>query len=685
MKKVPANVRKEMERLVKDLNYHAYRYYVLDRPVISDPEYDRMFSRLRDLEEEFGMVLPGSPTRRVGAPPLEKFEKVRHAEPMLSLDNAFSEEEVLDFVGRIKRHLKIEEDIAYTVEPKYDGLAIELTYRGGALERASTRGDGTVGEDVTQNVLTIGSVPLRLETKGAPEVMDVRGEVYMDISEFEELNRKRAEAGEPLFANPRNAAAGSIRQLDPSVAASRKLRLVCYGVGALRGREFKSQWELIRWLREARVPVPEVRRVTGADEVLKALKAIEEAREGFSFEADGAVVKVDDMELQKKLGAKTREPRWAVAYKFAAHRGVTVIREIEPSVGRLGTITPIAHLEPVRIGGVTVSRSTLHNWDEVERKDIRQGDTVLVERAGDVIPHVIEVFTDKRTGKERRFPPPGKCPVCHSDVVQEEGGVAHRCIGLNCAAQVQERIRHYASRSAMDIEGLGEKNVALLYSKGLIRHFSDLYGLKKRKNDILELPRFAEKSAQNLMEAIEESKHGTLAKFLFALGILHIGEFAARLIARNYESLDKLEGVSEEEIASIKQMGEKSAASVARFFNDPGNIKTLRKLRKLGLRLSNPDYQGAEKAAGLGPLDGLTFVITGTLPVPRAEVKEQIEAAGGHAAGSVSKSTDYLVAGEEPGSKLDKARELGVAVLDYEGLRKLLTKKGPAGGQMKLL
>jgi DNA ligase (NAD+) len=683
MKKAPARVRKEMERLVRDLNDHAYRYYVLDSPVISDPEYDRMFRRLRDLEEEYGVVLPDSPTRRVGAPPLEKFEKVRHAEPMLSLDNAFSEEEVLDFVGRIMRHLKTEEDITYTVEPKYDGLAIELTYRQGVIERASTRGDGTVGEDVTRNVLTIGSVPLRLEIEGAPEVMDVRGEVYMEISEFEELNRRRGEAGEPPFANPRNAAAGSIRQLDPSVAASRKLRLVCYGVGAVRGKEFKAQGELIRWLGEARFPVPEVRRAEGAREVLKALKAIEEARNEFSFEADGAVVKVDDMELQKKLGVKTREPRWAVAYKFAAHRGETVIRKIESSVGRLGTITPIAHLEPVQIGGVTVSRSTLHNWDEVERKDIREGDTVVVERAGDVIPHVIEVFTEKRTGKERRVPPPGKCPVCHSDVVQEEGGVAHRCIGLNCAAQVQERIRHYASRSAMDIEGLGEKNVALLYSKGLIRHFSDLYRLKERKEDILELPRFAEKSTQNLMEAIEESKKGTLAKFLFALGILHIGEFAARLIARNYESLDALKEVSSEKLVSIKQMGEKSAASVARFFGDPENIKTLRKLRQLGLTLSNPDYQREKR--GAGPLEGLTFVITGTLPVPREVLKEQIEAAGGRAAGSVSKNTDYLVAGEEPGSKLDKARELGVAVLDYEGFKKLLARKGPAGGQMKLL
>jgi DNA ligase (NAD+) len=452
-------------------------------------------------------------------------------------------------------------------------------------------------------------------------------------------------------------------------------------VGAVRGREFKAQWELVRWLGEARFPVPEVRRVKGAAEVLRALKEIEEARKGFSFEADGAVVKVDDMELQKKLGVKTREPRWAVAYKFAAHRGETVIRKIEPSVGRLGTITPIARLEPVQIGGVTVSRSTLHNWDEVERKDIREGDTVVVERAGDVIPHVVEVFTDRRTGKERRFHPPAKCPVCHSEVVREEGGVAHRCIGLNCAAQVQERIRHYASRGAMDIEGLGEKNAALLYSKGLIRHFSDLYDLKKE--DILELPRFAEKSAQNLMDAIEESKKGTLAKFLFALGILHIGEFAARLIARNYESLDALEGVSAGELASIKQMGEKSATSVALFFNDPENIKTLRKLRKLGLTLSNPDYQGGR--GGEGALEGLTFVITGTLPVPREEVKEQIEASGGRAAGSVSKSTDYLVAGEEPGSKFEKARELGIEVIDYKGFKRLLKEKGPAGGQMKLI
>jgi len=395
--KIPPEVKQEIERLVRDLNYHCYRYYVLDSPVISDEEYDRLFLRLKEFEEKYNYILPDSPTQRVGAPPLDKFEKVRHTEPMLSLDNAFSHEEVREFDGRVKRFLGADDEIEYTVEPKYDGLAIELTYRDGLLLRASTRGDGYAGEDVTRNIRTIKSVPLKIQgVKEVPGEIDIRGEIYMDIEEFEALNREREEKGESPFANPRNAAAGSVRQLDPSITASRRLHLTCYGPGAVKGVEFRSQWEFIRWLEKARFPVPAIVRLAkGVDEVVEVIREIEEKRRHFPFETDGAVVKVNDFELQRTLGVKTREPRWAIAYKFPAHQGTTRVREIIPSVGRTGVITPVALLEPVRIGGVTVSRSTLHNWDEIEKKDIRVGDTVVVERAGDVIPHVVMVIKGK--------------------------------------------------------------------------------------------------------------------------------------------------------------------------------------------------------------------------------------------------------------------------------------------------
>ena len=670
MKEIPEDIKKEIERLVKEVNYHNYRYYVLDSPVISDEEYDRLFRKLRELEERYNYVLPDSPTQRIGAPPLEKFEKVKHAEPMLSLDNAFSYENVIDFDERVKRLLKAEGEFEYTVEPKYDGLAIELTYKHGLLYKASTRGDGYEGEDVTQNIKTIKAVPLRIEgVKVIPDVIDIRGEVYMDIEEFEKLNRERELKGEPLFANPRNAAAGSVRQLDPSITASRRLNLACYGIGSYKGISFKSQMEFINWLKEARFPVPAlVRLEKGIKKVISVIKGLEEKRREFPFETDGAVIKVNDFKLQQLLGAKTREPRWAIAYKFPAHQGTTKIRDIRASVGRTGVLTPYAIFEPVRIGGVTVSRSTLHNWDEMERKDIRIGDTVVVERAGDVIPHVVMVIKEKRTGRERPFTIPEKCPVCGSKVVRPEGEVAVRCINFNCPAQVQERIIHFASRGAMDIEGLGEKNVELLHDRGLIRNFIDLYRLKKE--DLLSLPRFADKSATNLINAIEKSKHATLARFLYALGIIHVGEYAAKLLARNFRKLDDLYYVKPERIVRIRQMGEKIARSISDFFNNPENIKALETLKSLGLKLTNPDFE--EEKIGKR-LDGLTFVITGILPRPRKEIEEIIEKEGGRVSSSVSKNTDYLLVGEEPGSKLLKAREIGVKTITYEEFLRMVS------------
>ncbi|MEW6584430.1 MAG: NAD-dependent DNA ligase LigA [Nitrospirota bacterium] len=672
MTKIPEDIKKEIEKLVKELNYHSYRYYVLDSPVVSDEEYDRMYFHLKKLEDQYGYILPDSPTQRIGAAPLDKFAKVKHTEPMLSLDNAFSHDEVIEFDKRVKRFLGSGETIEYTVEPKYDGLALELTYRHGILLRASTRGDGYEGEDVTRNIRTIRSVPLKIdEGVKIPDEIDFRGEVYMDIDEFEKLNREREERGEPSFANPRNAAAGSVRQLDPSITAKRNLHLACYGIGAVKGMDFKSQWEFVAWLRRARFPVPAVVKLAkGIDEVLKVIKEIEEKRNRFSFETDGAVVKVNDFGLQRSLGMKTREPRWAVAYKFAAHQGTTKILDIRGSVGRTGVITPFAIFEPVRIGGVTVSRSTLHNWDEMERKDIRIGDTAVVERAGDVIPHVIAVIKDRRTGKEKKFPVPENCPVCGSKVVREEGEVAARCIGLNCPAQVQERIIHFASRGALDIEGLGEKNVELLYSRGLVHNFADIFKLKKE--DLLRLPRFAEKSAQNLIDAISRSKHATLARFLYALGILHVGEYASKLLAKNFERLEDLFQVSPERISKIRQMGKKIAHSVADFFNDRKNLDTLKELKDLGLAMTNPDYAGKETGKKL--LDGLTFVVTGTLPKSRDGVEELIERLGGRAASFVSKNTDYVIVGESPGSKLEKAKSLKVKTITYAEFLRMIGK-----------
>ena len=672
MDKPSSDIKKEIKRLVKEINEHNYRYYVLDAPIVSDAEYDALFRKLKDLEERYHYTLPDTPTKRVGAPPLDKFEKVRHTEPMLSLGNAFSHDEVREFDQRVKRFLKSDAEIEYTVEPKYDGLAMELTYRKGRLERASTRGDGYEGEDVTTNVKTIKAIPLKLEGTDVPDEIDIRGEVFMDIDEFEKLNKERERSGEPLFANPRNAAAGSVRQLDSSITEKRKLHMACYGAGAMKGIEFKSQQSFIAWLKKARFPAPVVfEAVTGIDRVIDAIQKIEEKRPKFSFETDGAVVKVNDIRLQKELGFKTREPRWAVAYKFPAHQGTTVIENIIASVGRTGAITPVAIMHPVRIGGVMVSRSTLHNWDEIERKDIRIGDTVVVERAGDVIPRVVAVVKEKRSSNARVAPPPKECPACRSKIIKEEGEVAYRCINFNCEAQVMERIMHYASRGAMDIEGLGEKNVELLYSHGLIKHFIDLYSLTKE--DLLNLPRFAEKSAQNLIAAITRSKKATLARFIYALGILHVGESAAKLLSQNFQNLRELFDVKPERIMEIKQMGEKLADSIASFFNEKENKRTLDKLvTNYHFDISNPDYRGTVPREK-GVLEGLTFVITGTLSKPRDEIKDLIENKGGRTTDSVSKKTSHVLAGEEPGrNKIDKARGLGIEIIDEKRLMKMI-------------
>jgi len=669
MKEIPEEIKKEIESLVKEINYHNYRYYVLDSPVISDEEYDMLFKKLKELEKRWGYVLPDSPTQRVGAPPLEKFEKVQHREPMLSLDNAFTIEELREFDVRIKRILGSNDELEYTVEPKYDGLAVELSYKEGFLYKASTRGDGYVGEDITQNIKTIKAIPLKIEgVEHIPEEIDIRGEVYMNIDEFERINKERQQQGEPVFANPRNAASGSVRQLDPAITASRRLHMACYGIGYVKGIEFKTQSEFIKWLEQARFPIPVyVKVVKGIDKVIKCIKEIEKLRETYPFETDGAVVKVNHFEFQRRLGAKTREPRWAIAYKYPAHQGITKLLEILSSVGRTGVITPVAVLEPVSIGGVTVSRSTLHNWDEVKRKDIRVGDYVIVERAGEVIPHIIGVVVDRRTGNEIVIQPPKHCPVCGSKTVRDPGEVAIKCINFNCPAQVEERIKHFASRRAMNIEGLGEKTVKLFHERGLIKSFVDIYKLKEE--DIRGLPGFAELSSKKLIEAINKSKDTTLARFLYALGISQVGEYAAKLLVQHFKNLEDLYNVKIDRLIEIPQIGEKTARAIEQFFNNQENLKAIEELKRLGLKVENPDYQGKERIL---PLKGFTFVITGSLPKPRHEVQEMIEKAGGKVSSSVSKNTNYLIVGEDPGSKFVKAQALGVKTISYEELLKMI-------------
>ncbi len=664
--KTEDNIQQEIDELVEILNRHCHRYYVLDAPEISDEDYDMLYNRLKDLELQSGYIRADSPTQRIGHKPLEKFQSLRHREPMYSLDNVFSVEELREFDKRICRLIDCRGDMQYAVEPKYDGLAVELTYVKGVLQRASTRGDGYVGEDITSNIKTLKTVPLSIKhLKIVPEEIDIRGEVYMDIADFNALNQERLSRGEAVFANPRNAAAGSVRQLDPSITALRRLQIACYGVGFFSTIELKTQQDLMQWLEEARLPTPlEFSVVSGIESVIDRVNYIQSKREGFPFQTDGVVIKVNDMSTQRRLGVKTREPRWAVAYKFPSHKAVTRIMNIQPSVGRTGKVTPIALLEPVRIGGVTVSRASLHNWDEVKRKDIRIGDLVVIERAGDVIPHLVEVLVHRRTGSEQVVEPPLRCPVCNSVTLRNPDEVALRCINMNCPAQAIERIRHFASKAAMDIEGLGIKTVELFYQNNLIRHFSDLFSLKKE--DLEKLPGFGERSASRLIEAIESSKETTLARFLVSLGLPHLGEFASRLIAGHFQNIEDLYGIKAESFVELRQVGNKTARSLEEFFGSPENIEAIEKLKEIGLRLTNPDFQG------LAEENAQTFVITGTHPVPRSEIKDMLQRAGFRVSESVSPKTDYLLAGEKAGSKLKRAKELGVKIIGYEDLKDII-------------
>jgi len=660
-------VRKKAEKLREEIEYHNTRYYVLDQPEISDAQYDRLMRELEKLEEQYPELrTPNSPTQRVGAPPLEDFEIVTHTLPMLSLANAFDESETKEFDKRVKKFLGTSSDIEYVTEPKLDGLAVELVYERGQFVVGSTRGDGVNGENITRNLRTVKTIPLQLIRKEipVPERLEVRGEVIIQLHRVRELNRKREEADEPLFANPRNAAAGSVRQLDSKITAGRPLEIYCYGIGEVRGHTFKSHWEILQTFPKWGLRVSShIQKYKNIDEVIEYYHEMNEKREKLPYEIDGMVIKVNRLDLQTRLGEISRSPRWALAFKFQPKQETTKILDIIVQVGRTGALTPVAVMEPVKVGGVEVSRATLHNQDEVDKKDVRIGDTVIIQRAGDVIPEVVQVIESKRTGKEKKFKMPSKCPVCGAEVTKEEA--IHRCIGLDCPAQLKGRIRHFASKRAMDIDGLGVKLIDQLVDKGLVRDVADLYDIKRE--DLIALERMADKSAQNIIDAIEGSKTKPLSKFLYALGIRHVGETTAEDLARYFTRLDDFFHLSEEDLMKVEGIGPEVAASVHQFFKDKKNKESIERLKKSGVKVVEP--KGKEK----GKLAGKTFLFTGALKdLGRDEARNLVESLGGTTASSISKKVDFVVAGEDPGSKYDKARELGIKILTEEEFKKLI-------------
>jgi DNA ligase (NAD+) len=661
-------IKKRVEKLREEIEYHNYLYYVLDRPEISDAQYDRLMRELEKLEEEHPELhSPNSPTQRVGAPPLEAFEIVKHTLPMLSLANAFDETEARDFDKRVKKFLGTSAEIDYVAEPKLDGLAVELVYGRGQFVVGSTRGDGVNGENITQNLRTIKTIPLQLIRKEmpVPERLEARGEVIMQLKKFKELNRKREEMGEPVFANPRNAAAGSVRQLDSKITAGRPLEIYCYGIGEVRGRTFKTHSEILQTFPKWGLRTnPYIQKCQNIDEVLEYYHKMNEKRETLPYEIDGIVIKADRLDLQARLGEIARSPRWALAFKFQPKQETTKILDIIVQVGRTGALTPVAVMEPVKVGGVEVSRATLHNQDEIDKKDVRVSDSVVIQRAGDVIPEVVQVITSKRKGTEKKFRMPSKCPVCGAEVIKEEA--IHRCIGLDCPAQLKGRIKHFASKRAMDIEGLGVKLTDQLVDKGLIKDVADIYYINKQ--ELIELERMAEKSAQNIIDAIEKSKTKPLSKFLYALGIRHVGETTAEDLARQFPRLDDFFRLSEEDLMEVEGIGPEVAASVHQFFRDKKNKESIELLKKAGVKVIEPKIK--EK----GKLAGKTFIFTGALKTfGRDEARDLVESLGGMTASSVSKKVDYVVVGEDPGSKFDKAKELGIKILSEEEFKKMIS------------
>jgi DNA ligase (NAD+) len=663
---------RQIEQLRQQLHYHNYRYHTLDDPQITDAEYDQLMRRLQELEAMFPeLIKPDSPTQRVGAAPLETFGTVLRSLPMLSLDNAFSAAEVHDFDARLRRQLGRNGPIEYLAEPKVDGLAVELAYVDGLFVQGSTRGDGVRGEDITQNLRTIKTIPMRLLAVAPdplPQRLEVRGEVYMTKRDFQRLNARREEEGEPTFANPRNASAGALRQLDARITAGRPLTMFCYGVGGVQGVTFQTHQAILHSLARWGFRInPHSELCHGIEAALAYYERLLRQREELPYEIDGVVIKVNALALQEALGTRSRSPRWALAYKFEPKQAVTRVKEIAVQVGRTGALTPVALLEPVQVAGVEVSRASLHNPDEVARKDVRSGDWVMVQRAGDVIPEIVEVLEDRRTGAEKPFEMPTHCPMCGSAVVRLEAEVVPRCVELSCPAKLKESIVHFASKRAMDIEGLGGKTVDQLVEHGLVKDIGDLYRLSK--DDVLKLDRLADKSASNLMAAIERSKQTTSPRFLYALGIRHVGEHVAEVLAQQYSDWQALQGVTYEELQGIREIGPRIAQSIVAFFQDAGNQEVLEKLRRGGMHARPLQRPAVDQA-----LRGKTLVFTGELQTyTRAEAKRLVEARGGRVTASVSRSTSYVVAGADAGAKLDQARQFGVPVLTEDEFQTLLS------------
>ena len=667
-------VAKKINQLRAELNEHNYRYYILDDPIVSDAEYDRLLRELQALEAEHPeLITPDSPTQRVGALPLKSFAEVKHDVPMLSLDNAFNDEEVIAFEQRIKDRLHSEAIIEFACEPKLDGLAVSLLYENGVLVRAATRGDGFTGEDITSNIRTIPTVPLHLRGNKIPPRVEVRGEVYMPKEKFNKLNERLREKNEKVFVNPRNAAAGSLRQLDPRITATRPLEIFCYGVGAREGlNHLKTHSAVIEQLKTWGLRVcPDTRVVQGAEGCLEYYNYIMAKRNTLPYEIDGIVYKVNEIDLQERLGFVSRAPRWAIAHKFPAQEETTVVEAVEFQVGRTGALTPVARLKPVFVGGVTVSNATLHNMDEVERKDVRVGDTVVIRRAGDVIPEVVSVVLEKRPAHTKSIKLPKHCPVCGSEVIKPEEEAVARCEGgLICPAQRKEAIKHFASRKAMDINGLGDKIVEQFVDTGLIKDVADLYQLTV--DQLVDLERMGEKSAENLINAIAKSKKTTLERFIYSLGIREVGEATALNLAQYFRKLDKLIEADEENLQSVPDIGPVVAAHIAAFFRQKRNLNIIEKLREHGVNW--PAKQAA--SASQQKLAGQTFVLTGTLEtMTRDEATAALQRLGAKVSGSVSKKTSYVVAGAEAGSKLTTAEKLGVTILDEKKFLKLIEVK----------
>ena len=671
--KVPAYARKEADRLRRLIQHHDRLYYVESRPEISDLEYDRLYRALKEMETQYpSLITPDSPTQRIADRPLKAFSTVRHRTPMLSLDNTYSPDELREFDARVKRFLK-EEVVRYTAELKFDGVSVSLTYDQGRFTRGATRGDGEQGDDVTNNLRTIRSVlPALRPPKGVklPRLMEVRGEVYIPLASFKQLNELREKQGEPLFANPRNAAAGSLKQLDPRIVRERKLELFCYGLGASEGSDFKSQHEVLEFLRDAGLRVnPHFKECADIAEVISFCSGWQEKRKGLEYDTDGIVVKVDSLEAQRRLGVTAKSPRSMIAYKFPAARALTKLEKIEINVGRTGTLTPVAVLTPVFLAGTTVSRASLHNEDEIKRLGLKAGDWVMIEKAGEIIPQVVEVVRSKRTGKEKVFRMPPRCPVCKGKVTRDPEEVAVRCGSISCPAQLKEGVVHFAQRDAMDIEGLGDALAQQLVDKKLVKDHGDIYRLTK--DQLLTLERMGEKSAENLLRGIEGSKGRGLNRLLFGLGIRHVGAVNAEMLARHFGSMENLSRATEEDLLCCPQTGPVIAEALLAFFQHRDNMRVIGKLEEAGLRMEEQAPRLASQR-----LAGETVVFTGGIGFSRHEAQELVRRHGGEVGSGITGKTTLVVAGDSPGSKIKKAEALGVKIVDEAAFRKLIGEKG---------